>query len=416
MDDQYPRLRSLRVIPFRYRDTPGFLLQDPLHLSPHTLFLPADFAPVLMFMDGTNSPQAIRAKMLLRYGLPVPPEVLDQLIHDLDQAYFLDNARFRAYLAQRLEEYRRAPHRAPSHAGEAYPADPTALRQTLEAYLQAVSELPARPSGTIQGVISPHIDYTRGQRVYAATWAYAQDAVRAAERIIVLATDHNAPPGSITLTRQHYATPYGVLPTDRALVDRLAQALGEDEAFRHEVHHIGEHAAELALVWAHHMRGGEPVEVVPILLGGLDHYFGSGLHPRQDARWTRAAEVLRAALAEKPSLLVAAVDLAHVGPAFGDPTPWGPGDKKRLRAADEALLQTIQAGQPDAFYETIAATQDRYRICGFGPLYLYLRVLEGLPTTVVGYEQTPADEQFGSVVSIAGGATWVPSGPGEVAS
>ncbi|NPA07173.1 MAG: AmmeMemoRadiSam system protein B [Chloroflexi bacterium] len=407
MADLKPLLRPLRLIPFTYRDTPGFLLQDPLRLSPHVLFVPADLAPVLALMDGTHTPQAMRAAMLVRYGVPLPPEVLDRLIQDLDQAYFLENDRFRAYQARRLASYRAGPYREPSHAGEVYPKEPEALRAQMDTYLRTVLAH-EKLAGPVVGVVSPHIDYARGHRVYAAAWSLAREALQRAERVIVLATDHNAPPGAITLTRQSYATPYGVLPTAQDVVDRLAAALGEEEAFRHEVHHIGEHAAELALVWAHHLRDGRAVDVVPILLGGLDHYFGSGRHPREDVAWSRVADILRAAVDEKPTVVVAAVDLAHVGPAFGDPAPWNDADKARLRAADETLLAAIRAGQPDAFYEAVAATRDRYRICGFGPLYMYLRVLEGLPTHIAAYEHAPADDQFGSVVSIAGGVTWVP--------
>jgi len=235
-------------------------------------------------------------------------------------------------------------------------------------------------------------------------WTYAAQAARAAERVIVLGTDHNGDFGRVTLTRQHYATPFGVLPTAQDVVDALVDALGEEDAFDEELHHRSEHSIELALVWLHHARGGTPVEIVPVLLGSFAHFTEGEADPAEDERLNATVEVLKAAVAEKPTLVVAAADLAHVGPAFGDPRPWDTADKARLRAADEEIMQAIQDGDAGEFFETIARVRDRYRICGLPPIYLLLRILDGARGVITGYDQCPADEQFGSIVSICGAA------------
>ncbi len=404
-DAQRPRVRPVRLTPYTYQEIPGFIVQDPLGLSDRLLFLPADLAPVLALLDGSRDLQTVRSAFLVTYGKPLPVEVLQTLVRDLDTAYLLDNERFAALARQKLAEYRQAPHRPPRLAGQVYPADPAALRDTLNQYLaQAPPTLPPAERPII-GVVSPHIDYARGWRVYAGVWGYAREAVQQVERVIVFGTDHNGPPGSLTLTRQSYATPYGVLPTARFVVDALAQAWGPAEAFRYELHHIGEHSVELALVWLHHMREGRPVEVVPILVGSFDHYVQQRRDPATDPRWDAFFEVLRAARAEKPTLVVAAVDLAHVGPAFGDPQPFRDAEQKRLRRADENLLNAVRVGDPAAWFWRIAGVDDRDRICGFSALYLYLRLLEGQIGVVTGYEHCPADQQKGSWVSVAGAVT-----------
>ncbi len=400
-----PRVRPLRITPYTYQDIPGFVLQDPLGLSERMLFLPADLGPVLALLDGTRTLQAVRSEFLMRYGKPLPPEVLHRLVADLDAAFMLDNARFRAFKEEKLAAYRRAVYRAPRLAGQVYPAEAAALQTALDKYLADAPVTLPPPTRPIAGVVSPHIDYPRGWRVYASVWGYARSAVQAAARVIVLGTDHNGPPGSLTLTRQHYATPYGVLPTATEVVDALAQAWGPDEAFRYELHHIGEHSVELALVWLHHLRGGQPVEVVPVLVGAFDHYVQQRRDPAEDPRLNRVVEVLRQAAAAQPTLVVAAVDFAHVGPAFGDPQPWGKAERQRLHRADEGLLNAVRRGDPAAWFWRIAGVEDRYRICGFSALYLYLRVLEGQTGVVTGYEHCPADPQQGSWVSVAGAVT-----------
>ena len=100
---------------------------------------------------------------------------------------------------------------------------------SVDAYLDAVSEI--RPFNG-RGLISPHIDFERGGRVYAKVWGNMTDAARQAEVAVILGTDHNGGEGTLTLTRQNYATPYGVLPTASDIVDTVADAIGPQLALK----------------------------------------------------------------------------------------------------------------------------------------------------------------------------------------
>ena len=104
-------------------------------------------------------------------------------------------------------------------------------------------------------------------------------------------------------------------------------------------------------------------------------------------------------------LVAASGDLAHVGPAFGDPTPYDADREGRLRAADEQLL-TPSPG-PRRILRQLRAERDARRICGLPPIYLMLRYLgDGARGEVVGYDQCPADPDGGSLVSVAGILLW----------
>ena len=106
---------------------------------------------------------------------------------------------------------------------------------------------------------------------------------------------------------------------------------------------------------------------------------------------------------KRKTLVIAAGDLAHVGPAFGDPTPWGRNERALLKSADESSLDAICRGDSERFLEGIRTEKDRRRICGLTPIYLTLRTLgDGVSGRVTAYDQCPADPIGGSLVSIAG--------------
>lgn len=395
----YPRIRAVDVRPIRRNGRPYLLLRDPLRLSEQMALIPQPLAPLLALCDGTRDLRAIRAALMVRYGVRVDEETLRSLIATLDELYLLENERFREAQARALEIYRRAPFRPPMLAEEVYPGDPTALRQQLRRF-----EEEARgedPEETGRGLLSPHIDYARGGRIYARVWRRAAPFVREADLVILLGTDHYGEDRSITLTRQHYATPFGVLPTALPIVDALAQALGEDAAFAGELRHRGEHSIELAAVWLHAIREGKPVEMVPILCGPFVSFIGEDRDPISDPVIARFVETLRTFIAGRRAVVVAAGDLAHVGPAFGG-RPLDLRGRARLKADDEALIDRMAAGDAAGFFAEIRRTKDRNNVCGVSPIYLALRALEPTAGEPVGYELCPADEQGTSVVSICG--------------
>jgi AmmeMemoRadiSam system protein B len=332
-------------------------------------------------------------------GHVLPPEQIEGLVNVLDEALLLDNDRFRSAKAGALEAYRRAAYRQPSIAGSGYPADPAELRRALGAYcLKAAPDAVA--SGDCRGLISPHIDFARGWETYARVWSPVKPAVQRADLVIIIGTDHSGSPGSITLTRQSYATPWGVLPTDTGLVDRLASVLGEEAAFREEHHHLGEHSIELASVWLHYMAEGAPKRVLPVLCGQHEPLLVRE-GPAVSRAWA-AVEVVAEAAAAQRTLVVAAGDLSHVGPAFGDQQPFDAEAKGRVRSSDEQYLRAACSGDAGVLKGHVLDHGDPTRICGSAPIHYLVHALHGTPGSVLHYDQCPADDSFGSLVSIAG--------------
>lgn len=411
----YPKLRALSVRPHRQDGQDYILLRDPEQISDVSLLVPQPLAAMLAYCDGMHATEEMVAAFYRRTGIQLPIETAEEVIARLDEALMLDNDRFLAAQAQVVNEYRTAAYRPASLAGLSYPAEKEPLWQLLQDYLEAVE-----PSESLTvdwsrpvGLLSPHIDYPRGGAVYAQVWKRATQLAQEAELVILLGTDHYGS-DPFTLTRQNYATPYGILPTATAIVDELAQVIGEDAAFAGELRHRGEHSLELVAVWLHHMRAGQPCDLVPILCGGFHRFLYEGTNPDQDPLVADVIATLQRLSQGRRTLIIASGDLAHVGPAFGG-APLNGQSRQVLRAADERLLAQMLQGDGAAFFEEIRQVQDVNNVCGVAPIYLTMRTLEGtrqeqatqgadegLRGYQTGYATCPADERDTSVVTVGG--------------
>ena len=394
------KLRSLRPEHTVVNGRPMIVLRDPLRLSDKTVAVPEAMGLLLALCDGSRDADGLRAAFQVRTGIYISPDRMAEFLHSLDEALLLDNDASRLAHIRAVMDYRNAPYRPPALAGEGYPADPHQLAALLDGWL---AQAPAGKMPLMaRGLVSPHIDYARGGAIYAQAWARVAATARRADVVVILGTDHNSEQALLTLTRQHYATPFGTLPTEVETVNALAQVLGNEPAFAEEVHHRHEHSIELAAIWLHHIRRGNAVPLIPILCGSFQRYLSGAEDPAADATLTAVVETLRERLAGRRAFVVAAGDLAHTGPAFGDRVPAGPAARVQGEAADRGLMTAIARGQPGAFLQQIKAEGDRRHICGAAPIYLALRLLEPVRGEPAGYAQLPADGQESSFVSVCG--------------
>ncbi len=404
VNHQRPKLRLIDIQPTVQRGQPALLLRDPLQLSGNYMVLPYEFGPALAMLDGTLDLPGLSLAVMAGYGLVYPDGLLQHLVDALDDNLMLENERAAEAHDRALAAYRAAPFRPANMAGQSYPAEPAELRHLFDRYLGQVNGAHrAAPPAAGRGVISPHIDYHRGGPVYAAVWQQAAAMAQAADLVILLGTDHYSLGDRLTLTRQSYATPYGVLPTNTAIVDALAAAVGPDQAYRGELRHRGEHSLELVATWLHHMRRGRPAEMVPILTGSFADFIAGRGAPADDPLLAAFLATLKqqAWRAGRQVLVIASGDLAHVGPAFGGPKIDAAG-RSRIQAADDDLLQQLAAGSAEGFFAAIRREQDQNNVCGVSPFYLMLRVLGDVEGQIVAYDQCPADQRNTSLVSVCG--------------
>jgi MEMO1 family protein len=394
-----PKLRPVDANLIDYQGQPVVLLRDLMRLSDQCVLVPQPLIPLLQLCDGTRDVAEVRAGFALRTGVWLSEAEATEILDGLDEALLLDNETFRAAHARALQAYRHAPHRRPSCAGGAYPDDARALRGLLQRYWDEAGEIAPLTEGL--GLISPHIDYARGGPVYARVWKRAAHLARSAEVVVILGTDHKGYLGRLTLTRQNYASPLGVLPTALDVVDAVAEALGPEEVFADELHHKDEHSVELAAVWLQFVRAGRPVDFVPILCGPFQEFMENGSRPAADPRLVAAVDAIKHATAGRRTLYVAAGDLAHLGPAFDGP-PLDTAAQARLQQDDERLLQPVLSSDPHAFFDDIRSNHNARNVCGVSPIYLALELMGDQTGEMVAYDRCPADADNTSAVSICG--------------
>lgn len=265
--------------------------------------------------------------------------------------------------------------RPPSCAGSVYPAEPTALRRALDAWLglPAPPHPPGRPTRLL---VAPHIDYPRG----APGWAAAYRALSTgADLFVVLGTAHATPPHLFALTRRDHATPLGLVPTDGPALDVLVREVGAAEVLADEAAHDGEHSIELQLVALRHVIR-RPFTVLPVLCSAISHLDDPAPYA------TRFLGALARAVAGRRVCFVASADLSHLGPQYGDPRPPTAAEATRLEGRDREALAFVERGDAAGFHRDTVRDDARRRVCGLAPIYAALRA-SGTGARLLHYER-----------------------------
>jgi hypothetical protein len=85
---------------------------------------------------------------------------------------------------------------------------------------------------------------------------------------------------------------------------------------------------------------------------------------------------------------LASIDLAHLGPRYGDADGLDEERARQVERDDRALLAFAEAGDPEGFFRHNQAVMDERRVCGFSALYTLLRLLPGARGRLLRYTQT----------------------------
>ena len=371
-------------------------LRDPAGFTEHIAVLPLPLLDLVSLFDGEHALSEIADVLRARHGEAPTPEEIGRLVESLDEAGFLDSERFRARRAAIEGGWLESPSRPASHAGGAYAADAEALRAQIDAFFTH-REGPGGPPTPetlspglppLRGLIAPHIDFHRGGPAYG--WAYRELVERAdADLFVVLGTCHAGMADPFAVTLKPFDTPLGQVRVDRDLYEGIRRRCGDD-LLGSELAHRGEHSIEFQAVMLQRVLGPRrPFSILPVLASYVHEAIWSGGDPERDSRVPRFVDALMGAMAasNRRVCLVAGVDLAHVGPRFGDPEPNTDASLDAVGTADRAMLETITANDPTAFYASVAHDQDQRRICGLSPIYTFLRALPGAPGRLLRYQQ-----------------------------
>jgi len=404
-----PRLRPIEAFPVNHEGKTLIYLKDPLNLAAPLGVSPAGYF-ILAHLDGHHALIDIQEAYSKQFGNLLMSDELNGFVEMLDQNYYLASERFFAYQKSVVDEFRRLPTRVPAHMGGGYKEDPLELKAQLDGYFIAPNG-PGLPSGqstalTPKAIVAPHIDFHRGGPAYA--WAYKPLVEsEGADLYILLGTSHCGGQTPFVLTPKDFATPLGMVETDKEIVSRLQEKCAED-LFADEYLHRGEHSLEfqvLFLKYAAQRRAvltgqpEKPFKIVPILVTSFHSMVINRTPPEETSSVGTFLQALRE-LAENESrrvCFVAGVDLAHVGQQFGDRDPITDDYLKWVEAEDQRLVDRLAARDAAGFFNEIAKDQDRRRICGFSPLYSLIHLLNGSQGNTLHYGQAFTPETGSAV-------------------
>ena len=410
-----PRLRALEAFPVEHEGQRCVALRDPAGFTDQIAVLPAGLLDLVSLFDGEHSVEEIQGILARRHAqAPTAAQIAD-VVERFDAAGFLDSDRFRERRRALEEAFRLSPVRPAAHAGGAYAGDASALRAQIDGFFsgpdgpdtagnrdfltdpvaspsaaapKAISPSAAAPQ--TRALIAPHIDFHRGGSTYA--WAYREVLERSdADLYVVLGTCHAGMPDPFAVTLKPYDTPLGPVPVDREFYDALSRRAGQD-LLASEPAHRAEHSIEFQVVMLKHIVGRRrPFAILPVLASYLHESLRSGGNPEADPRVPRFVDALRETMAasSRRVCLVAGVDLAHVGPRFGDPKPNTATSLARVERADRAMLESVVGVDARGFYAGVAADHDARRICGLSPIYTLLRLLPEARGRLLRYTQWP---------------------------
>jgi len=399
----YPKLRNVEVFPVQMEGRKLICFRDPQRIAENMVFLPQGALFFVSLFDGNHSIRDIQVEYMRRFGELIYSDQIVEIAEYLDQNYLLENERFREYRRKIEADFLRSPIRKPILAGNGYETDPEKLRVQIKSFFNldgGPGKCPQRPNSPngLKGFIAPHIDFMRGGPCYA--WAYKEVAENSNEEIFVLlGTSHMPTQKFFVLTKKSFETPFGTLPTDQDILTKLENDLGKD-FFTDEFVHRNEHSLEFQVVFLHYLfEDKQNIRIVPILCGSFQEIIAKRIHPNEVEEVTRFIDSLQSTLSEygRKVCLLAAADLAHVGPQFGHPFRVSPSMMEDLKKKDLEMLDEVIKGDAEGFFEYILRENDQRNICGLPPIYTLLRLLNQGKGKLLNYSQWRDPEGNGAV-------------------
>ncbi len=378
--EKLPKLRvDIQLQPAEMQGQQVVAMKDMLGLSDGIVALRAQVVQLLPLFDGEHSMLDLQeAMMRMRGNQLVMRSEAEQLVRDLDGLLMLESEGY----VRRKQEVRRQfaalQNRPAALAGSGYPEDPREARDFVRGILSRAGVVD--PCLPMRALIAPHIDLRVGGEVYGQ--AYARLTDQDFRRIVILGTGHALDDGLFSLSTKNYRTPLGSFPPDAEALEQLRQAgagcLAPDD-FAHRTEHSVEFQVIFLRVTLH-----RDIPLVPILAGSLGKHLATRRGVAAIPGVQEFLEALRA-VCSPGTLVVAGVDLSHVGPKFGHAEPAAVHEAD-FREHDRQLLAAVCRGSGEELWSEAQRAQDRFHVCGLATLATLLEILPGATGEVLAYQ------------------------------
>lgn len=397
---EFPKLRHIEMIPVETEQGKMIALRDPLAISDEMVLVTVEGTWLLQLFDGTTPLHEMPEKCRQRFGWTIEQQVLRELHDHLDRHYYLENDRFRKRKDEIIRDMLDRGAREAVHAGGSYPAEKETAQQELDLLFEKGAGRPGPVNGlpTPAGIIAPHIDLRVGGDVYTHAYRRLAEA-ESADTYVIIGTGHAGLDRMFSVLDLDFETPLGRIAVDHQFVKALRQRCTND-FFSDVLLHKFEHTIEFQALFLQKVLSGRPFRIVPVLASFSYHVLEYPQFAYERNLIDEFIGALRETISASPgkTTVVASVDLAHVGPRYGDEQVPDAAFLQEVKKADDEALDAALRGDADAWYRSIAGKQDRYRICGFAPVYTLLKTIDARKGELLRYDQGRMDDNE-SVVS-----------------
>jgi len=404
METDFPKLRPVEAIAVKEDQ---ICLRDPTGISDKLIFLSPDTLFVVSLFDGKHSILDIQAEYTRRFGNLLFSEKVKSIINQLDECLFLENEHFEQVKKSKIEEFKKSPTRAASHAGVSYPGEPQALQAQLKSMFENCSLDPAeKEKGKVRGLIVPHIDISRGGKCYAAGYAELFKGCDATT-FVILGISHAQTERRFVLTDKDFETPLGIVPSDKSFISSLTRKCKYD-FFEDEFVHRAEHSIEFQAVFLRYIYGQKrELKIVPVLCGAFEKFYTGGSPQQEDPEFQDFIFSLTSLVKERECSVcfIAGVDLSHVGKRFGQDVSMNSGLLYQVREHDSKLIQKVLDFDAEGFLKYIQIEKDCYNVCGVPGIYTLLKIIDSKKSRMLMYDHS-VDKNTQSVVSFMSAALY----------
>lgn len=393
-----PIRRDIQVLPVEDNGHSLLLFHDPMKISASGFALDRSVEPVLSLIDGHKSLD----QLIPYFSDGVSAKELLKFIRLLDEQKLLESEHFRTHSERVETTFEDADIRPPALAKTSYPDD----ADRLEVFMHNIMEQSNGSAVTAtprKALYAPHIDLRVGSKQYAEAFSTLKKIKP--KRVVILAAAHYSgyhpelyEGYPFIGSAKDYQLPGRVLKTDRETINSLDKNRSETGFTLKDRAHRIEHSIETHLLFASHIWEHD-FQIVPILVGGIEEIFyktDGGLGQKID----RFSEQLKQLDTDDTFYLISG-DLSHVGKKFGDITPAG-SIRNDVENFDHEFIKSAIESDPGGLVTHMGTEYDPYRVCGFPPLFTFLKTFPGYKGTRINYHWWDEKEResavsFGSI-------------------
>jgi AmmeMemoRadiSam system protein B len=341
----------------------------------------------------------IQTSMLKQYGELIEKDQIIEIVKQLDNALLLESDKYRNNQKQLEVEFKNMEIRELSHTGLSYPYETGELTSWIDGYFEEIPDRTENANNTV-GIISPHIDFSRGGKSYAKAYKELIDN-NDCRTFIIFGTSHYASvENPFILTRKNFSTPFGEVQVDLDLIDGI-EASCDWDLYEGEIYHKSEHSIEFQVVFLQYLfNNKKDFKILPILCNSFDKFIEKGISPSEDhktAAFLNSIKDIVDKLGEK-AVVIAGADLAHMGNKFGETEAVDLSTLKWIKNRDYLSIKHTQDLNKEALYRLVEEEKDKRKICGLSPIYALLSVINAKKGKMLDYGQA-LEPDTGSVVT-----------------